>query len=389
MGAGLERADAPAPSRAGFSPVPWSAAAVKDHERFMAVALDEARRGLGRTSPNPPVGAVVVKDGVVLGAGHHAIAGGPHAEAEALAAAGDAARGADLYVTLEPCDHLGRTPPCAPAVVRAGISRVFIGALDPNPIVSGRGVRRLRDSGLAVETGILGGACESLIEGWSLFIRTGRPWVVAKVASTLDGRIATRTGDSRWITGEGARARVHRLRDEVDAVIVGRGTVIADDPALTSRIPGGRDPLRVLLDSRLSVPPSAKVFAQDSAAKTIVACLASADPGKAAALREAGAEILECEGVDGRVALEPLLRALASRGVAQVLVEGGAGVFGAFLEAGLVDRLLLHLGPKIFGAGPSWTDAPAAAQVADALGVRIDGVELVDGDVLVDARPLR
>jgi len=367
----------------------WSAAAVKDHERFMALALDEARRGLGRTSPNPPVGAVVVKDGAVLGAGHHAIAGGPHAEAEALAAAGDAARGADLYVTLEPCDHLGRTPPCAPAVVRAGIARVFIGATDPNPIVSGRGVRRLRDAGLDVETGVLGEACEGLIEGWSLFIRTGRPWVVAKVASTLDGRIATRIGDSRWITGEGARARVHRLRDEVDAVIVGRGTVIADDPALTARIPGGRDPLRVILDSRLSVPPTAKVFAQESTARTIVACLASADPRRAAALREAGAEILECEGVDGRISLEPLLRALASRGVAQVLVEGGAGVFGAFLEAGLVDRLLLHFGPKVFGAGPTWTDAPAAVRVADAVGVRIQGVELVDGDLVVDARPLR
>jgi len=359
------------------------------HEKYMALALAEARKGLGRTSPNPPVGSVVVKDGVVVGVGHHAVAGGPHAEAVALDAAGDAAKGADLYVTLEPCDHLGRTPPCAPAVVRAGIARVFVGAVDPNPIVSGRGVERMRGAGLHVETGVLRDECEALIEGWSLFIRTGRPWVVAKVASTLDGRIATRAGDSRWITGDQARARVHALRDQVDAVIVGRGTVIADDPALTARVPGGRDPLRVILDSRLSVPPTAKVFAPASGARTIVACLSGADEGRAAALRDAGAEVWTCEGEGGRIALGALLQRLAARGVVQLLVEGGAGVFGAFLEAGLVDRLLLHYGPKIFGAGPSWTDAPAAARVADALRVRVQGVELVDGDVLVDARPLR
>ncbi|HWV37598.1 MAG TPA: bifunctional diaminohydroxyphosphoribosylaminopyrimidine deaminase/5-amino-6-(5-phosphoribosylamino)uracil reductase RibD [Vulgatibacter sp.] len=359
------------------------------HERFMALALEEARKGLGRTSPNPPVGAVIVRDGAVVGAGHHSFAGGPHAEAEALAAAGDAARGGDLYVTLEPCDHLGRTPPCAPAVAGAGIARVFIGATDPNPIVSGRGIRRLREAGLQVETGVLGAACEALIEGWSLFIRAGRPWVVAKVASTLDGRIATASGDARWITGEGARARVHRLRSEVDAVIVGRGTVIADDPALTARIPGGRDPLRVILDSRLSVSPTARVFARGSAAGAIAACIGPADPDRAAALRGAGAEVLECEAVDGRVALEPLLRGLAARGVVQVLVEGGAGVFGAFLEAGLVDRLLLHYGPKVFGGGPAWANGPVAARVADALGFRIEAAELVDGDLVVDARPLR
>src|SRR5690606_12348726 len=202
-------------------------------EEFMRLALEEAQKGLGSTSPNPPVGAVIVRDGEVVGRGHHERAGGPHAEKVALEAAGEAARGADLYVTLEPCDHEGRTPPCAPAVAAAGIRRVFIGPIDPNPKVSGRGVARLRSAGVEVEVGVAGAECRRLIEPWEKFIRTKRPFVTAKVAATLDGRIATRTGASKWITGEPARAEVHALRSVVDAILVGAGTVRADDPALT------------------------------------------------------------------------------------------------------------------------------------------------------------
>ncbi len=353
----------------------------------MRLALAEASKGLGRTSPNPSVGAILVRDGRVVGVGHTGHGGVPHAEAVALADAGAAAAGADLYVTLEPCDHVGRAPPCAPAIVQAGVARVFIGSLDPNPIVSGRGLRRLEGAGIPVEVGLLGSECDALIEPWSLFIREGRPWVVAKVASTLDGRIATRSGGSRWITGEAARERVHRLRDEVDAVIVGRGTVELDDPLLTTRLPGGRDPIRVILDSRLQIASEARLFHSSSPARTLVACAGPADPSRAERLRGAGAEILECPDRAGRVDLEALLAKLAARGVVQVLVEGGAQVFGAFLEAGLVDRLLLHYGPKVFGGGPAWTDAPAAVSVADALGFELRQAELVGGDLLVDARP--
>lgn len=355
----------------------------------MGLALEEAAKGLGRTSPNPPVGAILVKEGRVLAAGHHAAAGAPHAEIMALAQAGEAAQGADLYVTLEPCNHLGRTPPCAEAVVRAGVARVFIGTPDPNPIVSGRGIRHLEAAGIPVSVGLRRQECDRLIEGWSQFIRLGKPWIIAKVASTMDGRIATRTGDSQWITSEETRARVHRLRNEVDAVLVGRGTVEADDPRLTARHPGGRDPLRVILDSDLRVLPTAKVFSSASAARAVVACVGPADPARAAALREVGVEIIECPPREGRVDLEHLLNALAARGVVQILVEGGAEVFSAFLEEGLIDRLLLHYGPLIFGDGPTWATSPVAAKVSDALRLHLEEAQVVGSDLLVDARVQR
>ncbi len=354
----------------------------------MRRALEEARLGLGRTSPNPPVGAVVVKDGEIVAWGHHEAAGAPHAEVIALERAGNRAKGGDLYVTLEPCNHVGRTGPCAPAVIEAGIARVFVGSPDPNPVVSGRGIRRMRRAGLAVEVGLLRQETDALIEGWARYITSGRPFVTLKVASTLDGRIATRTGDSQWITGEKARGVVHQIRNEVDAVIVGAGTVAADDPRLTSRLQGGRDPARVVLSSRLEVSPRARMFHQGSKARTYVACVAPAPEAEAAALRAVGAEIVECRGVNGRIDLNDLLTRLAGFGIVQVLVEGGARVFGAFLAAGLCDRLLLHYGPKVFGGGPAWTDEPAVARVADAPGFRYASVSQLGGDLLVEARPV-
>ena len=353
----------------------------------MRRAIDEARAGLGRTSPNPSVGAVVVKDGEIVAWGHTAPAGGPHAEIVALERAGSRAKGADLYVTLEPCNHVGKTGPCAPRVIEAGIARVFVGLADPNPIVSGRGIRRLRRAGLAVEVGLLRDECFAVIEPWARFITAGRPFVTLKVASTLDGRIATRTGDSQWITGEKARALVHGIRNVADAVIVGAGTVAADDPRLTCRLPDGRDPARVVLSSRLEVSPRARMFHLGSAAPTLVACVAPAPEAEAAALRAVGAEIVECRGVNGRIDLGDLLVQLANRGFVHVLVEGGARVFGAFLAAGLCDRLLLHYGPKVFGGGPAWTDEPAVARVADAPAFRYASVSLLGGDLLVEARP--
>jgi diaminohydroxyphosphoribosylaminopyrimidine deaminase/5-amino-6-(5-phosphoribosylamino)uracil reductase len=351
----------------------------------MRLALREARRGLGRTSPNPAVGAVLVSGGRVVGRGHHARAGAPHAEVAAIRDAGPRARGADLYTTLEPCDHFGRTPPCSLAILEAGVRRVICGSSDPNPRVKGRGVRRLRRAGVEVETGALRDACDALNEGWFRFITTGRPHVTLKVASTLDGRIATARGDSRWVTGTEARAFVHRLRDGVDAVLVGAGTARVDDPRLTARLPGGggRDPVRIVLDSCLSLPRTLRLFRSRSPAPTIVAHAEGTPPARP----PRGVEYLRCRARRGRVDLRDLLGKLGRRGVATLLVEGGAEVDRAFLEAGLVDELLLLLAPKIAGGGLSWLPGEGVARMADAPRLRGVRVRRLGEDVLVAGKP--
>ena len=355
------------------------------HERFMRLALREARRGLGRTSPNPAVGALLVKGGQVVGRGHHSRAGDPHAEVAALRDAGARARGADLYTTLEPCDHFGRTPPCSLAILEAGVRRVFTGSSDPNPRVNGRGIRRLRRAGVEVETGLLREACDALNETWFRYITSGRPHVTLKVASTLDGRIATSSGDSRWVTGAAARALVHRLRDAADAVLVGAGTVRADDPRLTTRLPGGRgrDPIRVVLDSRLELPPDRRLFRERSRAPTIVAHVSGTPPPRPGR----GVEYLRCKARRGRVDLADLLARLGRRGVTTLLAEGGAEVARSLLEAGQVDRLLLFLAPKLAGGGISWLPGNGPARMADALALRDLEVRRVGQDLLVTCRP--
>jgi diaminohydroxyphosphoribosylaminopyrimidine deaminase/5-amino-6-(5-phosphoribosylamino)uracil reductase len=354
-------------------------------ERFMRLALREARRGLGRTSPNPAVGAVLVKGGRVVGRGHHARAGSPHAEVMAISGAGVRARGADLYTTLEPCDHFGRTPPCSLAILDAGVRRVFSGSGDPNPRVNGRGIRRLRRAGVDVVTGVLREECDALNEPWFRFITTGRPHVTLKVAATMDGRIATATGDSRWVTGPEARAHVHRLRDGVDAVLVGSGTARADDPRLTARIPGGRgrDPVRVVLDSRLELPATLRLLRHRSTAPTLVAHVAGTPPGTP----RRGVEYLRCRARGGRVDLRDLLSRLGKRGVTTLLVEGGAEVNRSFLEADLVDQLLVFVAPKIAGGGLSWVGGQGTARMADALPVRDLRVRRMGRDLLLSGRP--
>jgi diaminohydroxyphosphoribosylaminopyrimidine deaminase/5-amino-6-(5-phosphoribosylamino)uracil reductase len=355
-------------------------------EAFMRAALAEARRGLGRTSPNPAVGAVVVRRGRIVGRGHHAHAGGPHAEVVALRAAGRAARGADLYATLEPCDHFGKTPPCSRAILEAGVRRVFVGSRDPNPLVAGRGLRRLRAHGVEVVPGILTGPCDRLNAAWFTFITAGRPHVTLKAAVTLDGRLAARTGDSRWVTGAEARAWVHRLRDRVDAVLVGAGTARADDPALTVRLPGGRgrDPLRVVLDTDLRLPAALRLFTERSAAPTVVAH-ACASPRRRRL--PAGVELLRCARGPGGVDLSDLLAKLAARGVTHLLVEGGGAVHARFLEAGLVDEVAVLVAPKILGAdGLPLTRGRGPARMADALRLEEVEVERLGDDVLVSGR---
>jgi len=354
-------------------------------ERFMRLALREARRGLGRTSPNPAVGAVLVKGGRVVGRGHHAQAGAPHAEVMAIREAGARARGADLYTTLEPCDHFGRTPPCSLAILEAGVRRVLSGSGDPNPRVNGRGIRRLRRAGVEVETGLLREDCDAINQPWFRFITTGRPHVTLKVAATLDGRIATASGDSRWVTGPQARAHVHRLRSAVDAVLVGSGTARADDPRLTARLPGGRgrDPIRVVLDSRLELPASLRLFRQRSAAATLVAHVAGTPPGKP----PRGVEYLRCRVRRGRVDLPDLLSRLGKRGVTTLLVEGGAEVNRAFLDAGLVDQLLLFVAPKIAGGGIAWLGGKGAGRMAEALPVLDLRIRRMGRDLVFSGRP--
>ncbi len=351
----------------------------------MRLALREARRGAGRTSPNPAVGAVLVKGGRVVGRGHHARAGAPHAEVAAIREAGARARGADLYTTLEPCDHYGRTPPCSLAILEAGVRRVLSGSSDPNPRVNGRGIRRLRRAGVPVETGVLREACDAVNETWFRFIETGRPHVTLKLAATLDGRIATSAGDSRWVTGAPARSLVHRLRDAADAVLVGSGTARTDDPRLTTRLPGGRgrDPIRVVLDSRLELPHRLHLFRQRSSAPTIVAHVSGTPPPRP----PRGVEYLRCKARRGRVDLGDLLARLGQRGVTTVLAEGGAEVARSLLEAGQVDRLLLFLAPKLAGGGLSWLPGKGPARMTDALAVRDLTVRRVGRDLLVTCRP--
>jgi diaminohydroxyphosphoribosylaminopyrimidine deaminase/5-amino-6-(5-phosphoribosylamino)uracil reductase len=356
----------------------------------MRTALAEGERGVGRTSPNPPVGAVVVRDGRVVGRGHHERAGGPHAEVVALRAAGGRARGADLYTTLEPCDHWGKTPPCSIAVLEAGIRRVFVGSRDPNPVVNGRGIARLRREGVPVLTGVLRAECDALIAPRMHFMRTGRPFVTLKAAITLDGKIATHAGHSRWVTGPAARAEVHQLRDRVDAVLVGAETARLDDPRLTTRLPRGRghDPLRVVLEGRRPLPRTLRLFHPRSRAPTLVATV------RAGAAPLPGVETVRCRARRGLVDLHDLLERLAARGVTHLLVEGGATTHAAFLEAGLADRVLVFIAPKLLGGGRPWLAGRGPGRMDQAIllrhvEVRRAGQDLVVGGALVVPAPAR
>jgi diaminohydroxyphosphoribosylaminopyrimidine deaminase/5-amino-6-(5-phosphoribosylamino)uracil reductase len=352
----------------------------------MARALELARLGLATTDPNPRVGCVIVAGERVVGEGWHRRAGEPHAEVFALRAAGEAARGATAYVTLEPCCHHGRTPPCADALVAAGIGRVVYAMRDPNPRVDGGGAARLAAAGVAVEGGMLEREALELNRGFASRMTRGRPWVAVKLAASLDGGTALPGGESRWITGEAARADVQRLRARASAVMTGSGTVIADDPRLDVRLPGTeRQPLRVVLDSRLRIPPGARILAPPGQA--LILC-SEADPDRAAALREAGAEVVQVGSSAGGVDLASALAALAARQVNELLVECGAGLAGALLSAGLVDELLLYLAPTLLGRGARpLADLDAPASLAGRLRFSIVESQDVGGDLLLRLRP--
>ena len=318
--------------------------------QHMRAALSLAARGLGNTWPNPAVGCVLVRDGVVVGRGWTAPGGRPHAETEALRRAGEAARGATAYVTLEPCCHWGRTPPCTGALIAAGVARVVVALRDPYPQVDGEGMRQLRAAGIAVEEGLLAAEARALNAGFLMRLAEGRPLTTLKLATTLDGRIATRTGESRWITGPEARGRAHLLRATHDAILVGSGTLLADDPDLTCRLPGARPRpiLRVVADARLRTPPGARLFSIPG--PVTVATTPGEDTGARAALEAAGATLLDVAPAPGG-GLEPLalMRGLARLGVTRLLVEGGGALAAALLRAGLVDRLAWFHAPAAMG----------------------------------------
>ena len=356
--------------------------------RWMARALELAARGRGLTSPNPMVGAVVVAAGQVVGEGFHAAAGGPHAEIVALAEAGTRARGATLYVTLEPCNHQGRTPPCAPTVAAAGVARVVAAGRDPNPRVRGGGAETLRAAGVPVTIGTLEDAARELNRAFFTAASRHRPHVTLKAAMTLDGKIAAHDRTSRWITGESARAEAHRLRSESDAVVVGIGTALADDPALDVRLerPWPREPWRVVVDSRARLPVTARVIGAGSAARALVAVTDAAPAERVAALEARGVTVLQCKSAGGRVDLGDLAARLHGLDVVAALVEGGADLAAGFLAADLVDRIAFFVAPRLLGgaAAPTPLGGPGRA-LAEAVPLARMTVRPVGSDWLIEA----
>ncbi len=378
-------------SRSGRDGGP-AGAGVSDDVPWMRRALELARRGFPGASPNPMVGAVVLDAaGRLAGEGWHAVFGGPHAEVEALRAAGARARGGTLYVTLEPCAHQGKTPPCTEAIVAAGVRRVVVGMRDPNPEAAG-GVERLEAAGVEVAVGVEARAARELNRRWLVWAERRRPWVTLKVAMSLDGKIATRSGDSRWITGEAARRAGLELREEHDAILVGVGTVLADDPRLTRRL--GRNPsprhFRCVLDSRLRTPPDAALLAE-AAGEVVLLHTPDAAAGRRRRLEAAGARLVEVPaGPDGRVELAAALEALAALPVATLLVEGGAEVHGAFVDGAFVDEVVVYVAPRLLGGreAPSAVGGDGVTRLTDAVRLAIRSVRRLGGDLEVRADTL-
>lgn len=355
-----------------------------DDLRYMKLALRLAARAEGRTSPNPMVGTVIVKDGRVLATGYHHRAGLAHAEVDALGKVAGRAAGATLYVNLEPCNHRGRTPPCTDALLASGLARVVIGMIDPNPLVNGQGSDRLRKAGMVVDVGCLGDEARRLNAGFISVIERGRPFVTLKLAATADGHTATRTGHSRWITGEASRKLVHAWRARADAVLIGVGTALKDEPALTVRDVRGRDPLRVVVDSHARLSPRARLL-REGTSPVLVAVTRAAPAKKVAALQGAGAEVLMIPARGRRVVLEKLLRELARRGVNHVLCEGGATLAGALVVAGLVDKLALFYAPKLLVGGAPLLAGAGVRTMDAALALQGTTVRRVGEDFLLEA----
>ncbi|MHB8511370.1 MAG: bifunctional diaminohydroxyphosphoribosylaminopyrimidine deaminase/5-amino-6-(5-phosphoribosylamino)uracil reductase RibD [Actinomycetota bacterium] len=356
--------------------------------RMMRRALALAERGRGRTSPNPPVGAVLVRNGSIISEAFHERAGEAHAEVRAIELAGTQAQGATLYLTLEPCTIQGRTPPCAPHVVAAGISRAVIGCSDPNPLVNGAGIAALERAGIEVTRGILELDARKMIEAFSKHIQSGSAFLTGKCALTLDGRAGAADGSSKWITGPTARRDAHRLRSSVDAVMVGVGTIVRDDPLLTVRLRGYKSPqpLRVVLDSAGRIPLDAKVLNRD--APTVVFVTDKAPEDSVAAIEHKGAQVIMAPARDGHIDLESVLKELGARGLTEVLLEGGPGVLGDAVEQSLVDRYVVYLAPKLLGSsGLPAISGFVIPTIGEARELVISSVRHVGADLRIEAYP--
>ncbi len=359
---------------------------IEHDSRLMEEAIALAESALGFTSPNPAVGCVIVAGGKIVARGATAVGGRPHAEAIALAKAGARARGATAYVSLEPCAHFGVTPPCANALVDAGIKRAVIGCGDPFPKVRGKGIAILRKAGIAVTLGVLEDECRLINEGFFTRVEKGRPMVTLKLAMTLDGRIAAASGDSQWISGDESRALVHRWRRYSDAVMVGAGTVVADNPRLTCRDDGGRDPYRVILDAKLRCDPRSRVFTERSNASTILVTTAAKYRLAQERYGSNHTEVLAAKTSRDQIALEPLLAEFGQRGWNRVMIEGGAHLAASALREKVVDRLALFVAPKILGGGLSAIEGLGFLKMKEA--ISLDDLEVwqIGNDLLIEAR---
>lgn len=355
---------------------------------YMKRALELAEKGIGYTNPNPLVGAVIVKDGKIIGEGYHQVYGSHHAEVNAFKNATEDVKGATMYVTLEPCSHYGKTPPCANAIVEKGIKKVIVGLVDPNPEVSGRGVKILRDNGIEVITGVLEEEGRKLNEIFLKYITTRLPFCIMKTAMTLDGKIAAYTGDSKWITGEASRKYVHQLRHRAASIMVGIGTILADDPMLTTRFDAGEgsDPIRIIVDSSARIPLEAKVLNLKSRARTIIATTEKADKDKIEALKEKDAEVIITPLKNEKVDLSFLMKALGERKIDSILLEGGSELNYAALEEGIVDKINAFIAPKIIGGSTAKTPVggEGKAYMKDAILLKEIDIQRFGDDIMVE-----
>ncbi|MDI3311619.1 MAG: bifunctional diaminohydroxyphosphoribosylaminopyrimidine deaminase/5-amino-6-(5-phosphoribosylamino)uracil reductase RibD [Thermoanaerobacterium sp.] len=354
-------------------------------EKYMKRALQLAKLGLGHTNPNPLVGAVIVKNGRIIGEGYHEYYGGPHAEINALKNAKEDVKGAQLYVTLEPCCHYGKTPPCVDAIIESGIKDVFIAMEDPNGLVAGKGIKKLKEAGLNVYTGLLKDEAERVNEVFIKYITSREPYVILKSAMTIDGKISTFTGDSKWITNEKSREYVHKVRSSVMAIMVGINTVIKDNPSLTVRLQGYKNPLRVIVDSHGRIPLDANVVI-DKSAKTLIVTTDMMPYNKLKALNELGVDVVTTEKRDNKVDLKKLIYTLGERGIDSILIEGGGTLNYSALKEGIVDKVMFYIAPKIIGGSNSLTpvEGDGIDLIKDAIIVEKLDVKRFDDDILIE-----
>lgn len=352
----------------------------------MEIALDLARKGVGKVNPNPLVGAVIVNDGKIIGKGYHESYGKAHAEINAFKDAGaKLLEGSTMYVTLEPCSHYGKTPPCVDQIIENRIKRVVIGMVDPNPLVSGKGVKKLQEAGIDVTVGILEDECKKLNEVFIKYITKKKPFVVLKTAMSLDGKISTASGESKWITDKEARENVHTLRNELTAIMIGIDTVIIDNPELTCRIPNGRNPIRIVVDSKLRIPYDSKILETAKKFKTIIATTEKASKEKIHKLKDLGIIVIETKSKNEKVDLKDLMLKLGKQNIDSILLEGGSTLNYSALESGIVDKILVYIAPKIIGGIKSKTPVGGSgiSNLKDAFKVRELSTSIIGKDILL------